>query len=407
MNMSMKQFLIAQDKINFQCNFGRSDEPALNATKKRPKPDGGDDDDQMEDDLIDVEGGVSKKHRKYDYSDFLEVGSLSWSLMIALYFLALHDDSKEQCATFESVQDMLNILTDEFGDMLPLITNLEELIKGAPYELQKLREHSFIELVDGIERDRFLWRMIMTSKGIKRAKGLCKAVGLLVNIEVDLNDKSRNKITINMYDRNLMPIVDDLYYTDQTQQIKAVKQDGILDGNISKCEDGTLEDIQRAMAEGREIQGHAEKQTAFFSSFIMQIEDDVIETLGLNNSIPEDHIGNQNKKLANPLPLRPQKGSAADMSIMQEIFEDAKNEQLQGMVEDLQIVDVVSSKQKRLSSCEDDSKRLFDPRPVNGGLPNTSDKDTYGDFEVMLIVDNREKRNNQDINYFYDRFKAS
>ena len=100
------------------------------------------------------------------------------------------------------------------------------------------------------------------------------------------------------------------------------------------------------------------------------------------------------------------------MGIMSEIFEDAKNEQLQGMVEDLQIVDVVEGKSvqpKRLSSCEDDSKRLFDSRPVNGSVPNNrhSDKDTYGDFEVMLIVDNREKRNNQDINYFYDRFKAS
>lgn len=27
--------------------------------------------------------------------------------------------------------------------------------------------------------------------------------------------------------------------------------------------------------------------------------------------------------------------------------------------------------------------------------------------EIILVVDNREKRNNQDINYFYDRFKAS
>lgn len=195
---------------------------------------------------------LPRKHRKYDYSDFLEVGSLSWSLMIALYFLALHDDIKNTCSTFESIQDMLNILTDEFGDMLPLITNLEELIKGAPYELQKLREHSFIELVDYIERDRFLWRMIMTSKGIKRAKGLCKAVGLLVNIEVDLNDKdertgkSRNKITINMYDRNQMPIVDDLYYTDQTQPNNSVKDQDtqqdvkIKPKNLRKCEDVRL-----------------------------------------------------------------------------------------------------------------------------------------------------------------------
>lgn len=31
----------------------------------------------------------------------------------------------------------------------------------------------------------------------------------------------------------------------------------------------------------------------------------------------------------------------------------------------------------------------------------------FCDSEVILIVDNREKRNNQDVNYFYDRFLAS
>jgi hypothetical protein len=56
----------------------------------------------------------------------------------------------------------------------------------------------------------------MTQKGLKRAKGLCKSVGLLVNLEVDMHDSSKNKITINMYDRHLMPIVEDLYFTDHT-----------------------------------------------------------------------------------------------------------------------------------------------------------------------------------------------
>ena len=67
----------------------------------------------------------------------------------------------------------------------------------------------------------------MTQKGIKRAKGLCKSVGLIVNLEVDLNDKTRNKITINMYDRHLMPIVEDLYYTDQTQNVRNMKTEGV------------------------------------------------------------------------------------------------------------------------------------------------------------------------------------
>jgi hypothetical protein len=48
------------------------------------------------------------------------------------------------------------------------------------------------------------------------AKELCKNVGILVNIEVDIFEKSKNIITINLYDRHLMPIVQDLYMDDQT-----------------------------------------------------------------------------------------------------------------------------------------------------------------------------------------------
>jgi hypothetical protein len=39
------------------------------------------------------------------------------------------------------------------------------------------------------------------------AKDLCKNVGIIVNIEVDVAEKHKNRITINLYDRNLMPIV--------------------------------------------------------------------------------------------------------------------------------------------------------------------------------------------------------
>ena len=109
---------------------------------------------------------------------------------------------------------MLDVLAEELGEMVPLVTDLEKLINQGPLDLQKFRENSFIELVDQTVRDPFKWRLVMTQKGIKRAKGLCKQVGILVNIEVDLADKSRNKITINLYDRHLMPLVEDLYYTD-------------------------------------------------------------------------------------------------------------------------------------------------------------------------------------------------
>ena len=50
---------------------------------------------------------------------------------------------------------------------------------------------------------------------MKLAKELCKNVGILVNIEVDIFEKSKNRVTINLYDRHLMPIVQDLYMDDQ------------------------------------------------------------------------------------------------------------------------------------------------------------------------------------------------
>jgi hypothetical protein len=71
----------------------------------------------------------------------------------------------------------------------------------------------------------------MTHKGTQRAKNLAKSVGLLIKLEVDLEEsfnkledsssffnqkpmKSVNKVTINMYDKELMPLVDDLYLND-------------------------------------------------------------------------------------------------------------------------------------------------------------------------------------------------
>ena len=63
-----------------------------------------------------------------------------------------------------------------------------------------------------------MWQILMTQKGVKLAKELCKNVGILVNIEVDIIEKSKNRITINLYDRHLMPIVQDLYMDDQTKE---------------------------------------------------------------------------------------------------------------------------------------------------------------------------------------------
>ena len=39
-------------------------------------------------------------------------------------------------------------------------------------------------------------------------------MGLVVNLEVDLEEPNKNKLTINMYDKHLMPVVENLYLTE-------------------------------------------------------------------------------------------------------------------------------------------------------------------------------------------------
>jgi hypothetical protein len=88
------------------------------------------------------------------------------------------------------------------------------------------------------------WQFTLTNKGTQRAKNLAKSVGLLIKLEVDIEAsldiskhepnseegfnrvKSINKVTINMYDKELMPVVDDLYLNDQSMVLLSMKQEG-------------------------------------------------------------------------------------------------------------------------------------------------------------------------------------
>ena len=53
---------------------------------------------------------------------------------------------------------------------------------------------------------------------------------MVVKLEVDLSEglegKSQNKITINMYDKDVMPVVDDLYLNDQANGLMRMKAEG-------------------------------------------------------------------------------------------------------------------------------------------------------------------------------------
>ena len=126
-----------------------------------------------------------------------------------------------------------------------------------------------------------------------------------------------------------------------------------------------------------------------------------------------------------------------DVSLMADLFEAANQEDVEPEDdEELMITDVVKSS-KGSSAAKpprDDEEELSEipqaaaiqiknisdnlklefrphqkakPQPINQFGIIDGNYNEYCDSEVILVVDNREKRNANDINYFHDRFQAS
>ena len=89
--------------------------------------------------LADIEGAevadgpTGSKRRKAMQEGFLDCGSVSWSFLLAIYFLSLHkanpsamaaaDGEDKLCMTYAGCIEMLEVLAHEFGDMIPLETS--------------------------------------------------------------------------------------------------------------------------------------------------------------------------------------------------------------------------------------------------------------------------------------------
>lgn len=69
-------------------------------------------------------------------------------MILACYFLALHDDRKTFYITLESIREMLIVLKKEFADFVPFETDEKLLDLNAADDLMKLRENGFIEAID-------------------------------------------------------------------------------------------------------------------------------------------------------------------------------------------------------------------------------------------------------------------
>ena len=95
---------------------------------------------------------------------------------------------------------------------------------------------------------------------------------------------------------------------------------------------------------------------------------------------------------------------------MAEIFEDSM---IENDDQEIKITDIIESKPK-IAKNESNSKNAFKAaaerrQEVARNIPrlNNFNRADLDDIEIFLMVDNREKRNNNDVNYFYDRFCTS
>ena len=140
--MSLKQFLIEQDRLNFANKTGQVATQAEGEAKARKR--------KLGDVEMDVSEATTSKRRKVTTDGFLDCGSVSWSLLLAIFMLSLHrsevidEGDQKFCMTYESCLEMLEVLASEFGDMIPLETGSHVLEATAPGALAKLRENSLI-----------------------------------------------------------------------------------------------------------------------------------------------------------------------------------------------------------------------------------------------------------------------
>ena len=138
---------------------------------------------------------------------------------------------------------MLHVLKGEFKDFVPFETDQKLLEMNASDELAKFKENAFIELIDQtVQKDASQWRFLMSEKGKKRAKALCRSVGIVVQVEIDIEKPSTNKVTINLYDKDVMPLVDELYQADNANNISKVK-DELENGCSGRGEDSIFDDF--------------------------------------------------------------------------------------------------------------------------------------------------------------------
>ena len=144
--LSLKEYLLKKDRQVYLYNNGDADtmEACQNGSKKRKINEIS----KEEEDEADITGGKKKINTTKHTGSFLEVGSVSWSMLLATYFLVLHDDRKNFYITYDSIKEMLDVLKGEFGEFVPFENDPKMLTEYAINDLVKLRDNGLIEVIE-------------------------------------------------------------------------------------------------------------------------------------------------------------------------------------------------------------------------------------------------------------------
>ncbi len=203
---SLADFLIKKDRENYE----KRNISLHTESKKRGREDisGGLDDDQP-----------GAKRRRND--GFLDCGSLSWTMLLGAYILECHygsgpsDGEVAYCSDLQSIQEMVEVLYDEFQSMVPLVNNrgLLMALEGGQEVLAQFRTYDFLQIEDDtLAKDK--WKFKLTQKGKKRGHNLCHGAGLFIRVEGNALAPEHRRIEITMFDKNHMEIIDDYFPVD-------------------------------------------------------------------------------------------------------------------------------------------------------------------------------------------------
>ena len=134
--MSLKEYLMKKDQKNFRLANGLEENNDLAESKKRKYGEISKEEEEGEE-----QKGNKKVLTGKGGNSFLDVGSVSWSILLACFFLSLHDDRKNFFITLDSIKEMLTVLKQEFKDFVPFETDPKLLESHATDDLVKLKDN--------------------------------------------------------------------------------------------------------------------------------------------------------------------------------------------------------------------------------------------------------------------------